>query len=375
MLKRVFSLLLCLSFVFSLAASANEEESAPAIGEELPKEYVLSLNDAIKMAIEGNPQFISIDTRIEDAKVQIEDAKRDMRNSKGKIILPEQISVVALRKGYFVKQAEITLKSTEMEKEKAKSQLSYDVTNGYYNVKYCEQITENLKKTLEIVEENKKTLNIQFELGIVSELDVKNADISYEETLNMYNQSVRALDVATESFKIKLRIENPDCRIILTDDIEYSKFDTDFEADAQNAMESRADIYSMKSNYEQSLVYRDAMSLLGMSSPEYSSANSSVVQSEYYFANTKKQIKLLLKSAYNDIITAGENLDVAQKKLSLENQRYDVAKIKYELGMITNTELTSAMLDVSSAQTALEKYKLGYKLAVEKYGYEITVGL
>lgn len=374
MIKRVLSLLLCLCFAFSSVVFANENVSA--IGEgKLPKEYVLSLDDAIKMALEENPQFISIDTRIADAKVQIEDAKRDMRNSKGKIMLPEQISVVALRKGYFVKQAEITLKSTEMEKEKAKSQLSYDVTNGYYNVKYCEQITKNLKKTLEIVEENKKTLNKQFELGMVSELDVKNAGISYDETLNMYNQSVRALAVATESFKIKLRIEEPDCRLILTDDIEYSEFETDFEVDVQKAMENRADIYSLKSNYEQSLVYRDAMALLGVSSPEYSSANSSVVQCEYYFTNTKKQIKLLLKSAYNDIITAKENLEVAQKKLSLENLRYDVAKLKYELGMITNTELTSAMLDASSAQTNLEKCKLSYKLAAKKYGYEITIGL
>ena len=43
--------------------------------------------------------------------------------------------------------------------------------------------------------------------------------------------------------------------------------------------------------------------------------------------------------------------------------------------MITNAQLTATMNSVFNAETELENAKLTYKLAVEKYGYEITIGL
>ena len=43
--------------------------------------------------------------------------------------------------------------------------------------------------------------------------------------------------------------------------------------------------------------------------------------------------------------------------------------------MITNLDLTSSINDLYSAQVSYANAKLTYRLAVEKYKYEITVGL
>ena len=54
---------------------------------------------------------------------------------------------------------------------------------------------------------------------------------------------------------------------------------------------------------------------------------------------------------------------------------YNIAKIQYDLGMITNTQLSAALNAATAAETELENSKLTYKLAVIKYGYDITIGL
>ena len=59
----------------------------------------------------------------------------------------------------------------------------------------------------------------------------------------------------------------------------------------------------------------------------------------------------------------------------IDLKEYDAAKLKYELGMITNLELTSCINDLYSSQVNYANAKLGYRLAVEKYKYEITIGL
>ena len=43
--------------------------------------------------------------------------------------------------------------------------------------------------------------------------------------------------------------------------------------------------------------------------------------------------------------------------------------------MITNLELTKSINDLYEAQTAFANAKVKYRLAVEKYKHEITLGL
>jgi hypothetical protein len=45
------------------------------------------------------------------------------------------------------------------------------------------------------------------------------------------------------------------------------------------------------------------------------------------------------------------------------------------MGMITNLELTKDLNELTTAMEDLENAKFTYKLAVEKYNYDITIGL
>ena len=369
MKKKVLSLFICIAILISFSGNVFAQD------EEVHTSYTLSLEDAIRMATEDSPQFISADVKIEDAKRQLKEAQKDKRNFKGVIRLPAMLSSVALKQGYYVKQAEIGVKSAEMEKVQAQSKVAYDVTQKYYGVKLSEALLESAQSGCGLALENKNTMETQFSLGLVSELDVKNAEYALAQAKNSCDTYERNLDIAKKSLLIALQIDDENAQLTLTDDIEYEEFSSDLSEDIAGAMEKRYDIYSLKSAYEQSLSYRKVTEVIGMSSSEYSAANNNVIQMDYNYTNTKKLIALSINSSYNAILNAQDSLKLAEQNVSIKEQEYNVAKIQCSLGMITNTQLTAAMNSVTNARIELENAKLTYKLAVKKYGYEITIGL
>lgn len=366
MKKRIFSLFVCTMLVFSFAVNG--------FAQEAQKEYTLSLADAVKMATENTPRFTSLDVKIADAQRQLERAKKDQRDLKGPIRLPAGISSVAVKQGYYINQAEIGLKSANMEKEQAQSSAAYNVTQKYFSVKLSESLLESARSAYALALENKNTMDTQLSLGLVSELDVKNAQYSLNSAKAAVDSYERSLALAKKSLCIDLQIDE-NSALNLTDGIEYEEFTSSVDEDTEKAFETRYDIYALKSVYEQAVSYRTVTEVLGLSSSEYSAANSNVIQTEYNYTNTKKLIALAIKSAYNDILNAKDSLNLAEESLELKEREYEVGKIQYGLGLITNTQLTAMMNSVSNARIERENAKLKYKLAVIKYGYDTAIGL
>lgn len=367
-MKKFLALLLVLVTALPIAAAAEDDIHKKS-------EYILSLGEAINLAMTDNPQFITYDTKIEDSKVQLQQAKYDVLNSKGPIPLPAGFNIVLLRKNYYVNQAQNTLTGAQMEKTQAEKKLEYDVTEKYYNVKMAEELLKTSQTAYELMQTNYNTVKTQLELGMAAELDERNANLALMQAKSTLDGYERSLETARDALRIALQIENEDAFITLTDTISCDDFAADLKKDILSAQETRYDLFQLKNNYNQSLVYLEAASTLGEKSTQFSSANLAVRQCDYYYTNSKRQISLLVKNAYNSVLSAKDNLDIATESRDLKNREYSVANLKYGLGLITNTELTNTLNALASADIALENAKLKYKLASIKYGYEITIGL
>lgn len=359
------------------AASAPAEEEAEEVKEpEAPKDYSLSLEAAIELALKDNPQFNNYDTAIEDAKVQLKQAQKNKRDAEGKtVMIPAQLDTVALQKGFYVEQAQFNLDSKNMEKQQAEKSLAYKVTEQYYNVKLSEALLKCTEDAYALAKTNADTVRQQFDLGLAAELDVTNAQLAEDRAKASCDSMSRGLNLAIESLKLSLQLDEEDCTISLTDGIDYAEFDGKLDEDMQKALESRYDMFCLKGAYEQTKNYRDYTDILGHTSSIYSAASAKVVQAEYTYTNAAKNVKLAIKSYYNSVVDAKQQLELASSEAALAEREYQVAKLKYDLGLITNSELTSKMNAVSTSLQSVEKAKLTYKLAVEKYGYETSIGL
>ena len=364
------ALMMVIVLIVSSVAYAENTDSAPVLDT-----YTLTLNQAIEMAMKDNPMLISADTKIKDAKRQKEDAQKTQREQKGFIRLPDGFALVPVKQGYYVKQADVGITSANYEKEQAIAKLSYDITQKYYSVKLMEALCENTNNAYKLTLENKTAIDEQFQLGMVAELDVNSADYNVGQAKAALDKSMRDYDIAKRSLLIALQIENPDTDLILTDTIDYEAFSSDVDKDIDKAMTTRFDVFSLESALSLAKSYRDVTLVLGHSSPEYSAANQTVVQSEYNCTNNKKLIGLGIRSSYNDVLNASDSVRLAEENVKLREQEYNIAKIQYDLGMITNTQLSATLNALTAAEIEYENNKLTYKLAVIKYGYDITIGL
>ncbi len=367
MRKKIIPLVLCVIMLFSLFVTASAQEDV--------KIYTLSLEDAIKMATQNDPALLSADTAIKNTQRQLEQAYKDQRNMKGAIPLPAGLANAAVKQGYYVEQAKIGVESANLSKKQLESRTSYTVTQSYYSVKFSEEMLKTAQSAYELALNNKKNVDIQFSLGMVSQLDVKNAQYSVNETQAMLNKNIRNFELSKKSLAASLSIEEDNVSFVLTDDIEYEEFSSDLADDTEKALESRYDIYQIKSNYLQAERYTHTTILLGSSSSQHSAANQAMVQAEATYNNSKKQIAISINSTYNNILDSKDSLMLAQENLAIRQQEYDVAVIQYDIGMITNSQLVGVMNTVTNAKIQLDNAKLSYKLAVEKYRYEISIGL
>lgn len=368
MKKKILSVLLAFTILISLGNFAFAEESDSST-------YVLTLDEAIKLALANDPAYKNFDSAELNAQKQLDKAYRDQRELKGAIRLPAGIANVAVKQGYYIEQAKIAKETTKRSKLQYESKTAYLITQAYYNVKLAEDMVETTRTAYELALKNKKSIDLQFSLGMVSQLDVNKAGYSVNETKAQLDKNERTLALAIKSFASSLFVEETDAEFKLTDEIVCGDFKASLTEDTAKAIDNRLDLYQLKSVYSQAEKYTKVTALLGQTSAQHSDAVQSKLSAETNYKNAVRQTDIFINSTYNSVLDAYDALKLAEENYSIRKQEYDISVIQYDIGMITNEQLISSMNFATSSKIQLDNAKLTYKLAVEKYNYEIAIGL
>lgn len=363
----------CVLIIVMLFSSANgvlASENSTA-----KTQYTLSLEEAVAMAFEDNDRInanlhkqLADDINIESAYLTRKPYKKMPVN------VSDNFEMYCLREGYYIKAAEMSLRLSKLEESKIRSSISYEVTQSYYNLVLMRKLVNAADNAYNLAISNKAVVDEQFALGLIPRLDYDNALISVEMAKNALDSYLIKEDIAQDNLKINLGIEE-DCEIILTDDIECEEYVSNNARDIEIALETRYDITALKETRDLAYEYMDLSTVLTESSATYNKAYSSYLDAQYNYTSTLKLMRLSLKSAYNDIITSAQNMSISQKQYDVKLREYEASKIKYDLGIISNIELTKAINDLYDAQVSYANAKLTYRMAIEKYKYEITTGL
>ena len=107
----------------------------------------------------------------------------------------------------------------------------------------------------------------------------------------------------------------------------------------------------------------------------YNTAYSDMISKENQYNSAKDGIELAIRSSYNSILSNKSTLNIAERTCDMAKREYEASKLRYELGMITNLELTDKIYDLYEAEVSLSQAKVNYTMSVEKYKYDITIGL
>ena len=229
------------------------------------------------------------------------------------------------------------------------------------------------QSSYDLVLTNYNNASLSYELGVVSKSELDSAYVSLLQAKFSLQVTKDNYTIAEEDFKISLNKNNEICKFVLTDTLDITEFSTNLEQDLIVAENSRYDITSLKANYDLAKEYLDLT--LGAAVTRKSSAKSSFITAEYNYTNNKALILLGIKSSYNNITASRNNVTLASETLKLKKNAYNIATIQYEHGLITNIELLTAMNNMYVAEVEFENAKLKYRLSVDKYKYDVEIGI
>ena len=391
-MKKILTLLLIVSLVavaicpVSVMASETEAPVVEAADTQAaPKEHIeynLSLQDAIQMALTDNPQLKANDHNRKAAEINITSAAMSKTAAKRSTKAASQagffstttVEEICMRKGYYVNAAKVQHELSIIERDRITAGICYNVTNAYYNVVLMDMLVSAAKNSYSIALENKTLVDAQYAQGLVPKMSYDNAGISVDAAKSKLEGYELNRDIAMHNLKNLLRVDD-DCTIYLTDTIKIEDFTSDVDADVISALETRYDIIGAKKSYELSKEYFDCADAFTEKSAVYNTAYADMINKENQYNSAKDGIELAIRSSYNTIISNKSAVSIAERTYDMAKREYEAAKLQYELGMITNLQLTDIIYDLYEAEVSLSQAKVNYTMSVEKYKYDITIGL
>ncbi len=367
MKNKIILIFMAVFAVFLCAISAYASDGA--------KVYTLSLDEAIKMATEYSPDMECHEVNKTNANIQLKSASMAKKNSQNvEIHVNSNFELNYVKRGYYVEVARSQIRLLSFEKTKLQANIAYNTTSMYYNVQNASAVCDIASSAVERAVTNKEIIDNQFALGFCTALDVQNADIALMQAKANLSKCQNAYTLAQDNFKILLGIDG-ECTFKLTDDIKVDALNANLTSDTEKAMAQRYDVNALRENVTLTELYLQISSALSTRSSTYYSAYKNNITAKHSYNTGVKNIALIIKSAYFAAGEAAENTKISAQLLDFAQKNYEVNKLKSEMGMISSLALSKASDDLTSAQNSYQNALLNEKLAVEKYKYEVAIGL
>ena len=252
--------------------------------------------------------------------------------------------------------------------EQTTNQLYYGLLQAKENVAACEEALTSEKNTLELIKK-------KYALGAASSVEVQvqeNKVATAEDTLNQAKNTVQS----TEANFIMLMDLDPDAELNLTTELEKMSADIPSLADATASM--------LKNNLE--LKYYDYLTEVteiqinslryttSKNSSAYKKAENAYNQAQMAIKQMTENKKTSLRTAYEELSALESQITKFKSTISLTETSLNLAKVKYDLGMGTLSEIESAQLTLTQAKQGLTNAIAAYNQAITNIKFDIGVG-
>ncbi len=360
--KKLFvTIILVLMLSLSQIVLANDTNTADS--EKLKNSLLeISIDDAVKIAAENSSELIKNKIQMSDADDLIRDRSKGKNSSKNQLegegfYNGDYLSAMLHKNGYYLKEAKIQKLTLEKGKDQILKSLEIKTKSAYYNVLLAQKTVELNEKVLAKAKENLKVLEIKFDKGSVTKLDLLQGQLAV-------NQAQTELDNAADSLSLEILSFNNtlglpfDQQIVLTDEIEYLEGnEIDLEKSIKKAKENRLEIITAKENLELTQIKHDTYTSYYTSGTSY--YRTAVKELSYAKNNIEevyKNIELDVRQKYLELIKDERALKNNDNTIELSKEKVRITSLFYDYGKVTALDVLEA--DTSLAQTEIARYKL-----------------
>lgn len=353
-------------------------EDAADTTEQSDKTMNLSIEDAVKLAIENDREMWKID----DGLKQMQDARKQGRSAKeqaetlmsmpleslsaiGVSITDNYVETLMAKNGYYITYADTQTKQLEKSRELLNAGIEISTRSLYYQVLAAEKTIEINEGNLAKAKEQLRVINLKFNNGSATKAEVLNGEMAVQQAQTEIDTSKDDLEIAKLNLLNKLNLPF-DTSITLTDkDLKYTQTsDINLEEAIEKAKLERPEILEAKNNLELQKIDTHVQQAYYTSNlRQNKAAGEKLKDAELNIPQAAKNVELDVRNAYLNLVKAERALLNMDKTVELATEAARINKLLYENGMATAQDVLDANTNLSQAEIGRYQLLVSYNIS------------
>jgi len=330
------SLVLALSITFLLLAVPTSAQQVTSLS--------LSLQDSINLAMKQNIDYQIALLNLDNAKIGKEKA----------------LAATLLTGSTYDKlQAEFNYDKAERDFNSQKKQLIINVVDNYQSILRGIKEVSNKEKEVEVAKEQLDNTIKQVKAGSASNLDQLRSESQYEKAKLDLRKSEDSLAEKQDDFAELLNLQEG-VTFKLTDEIAYEPYNISLGKAQEEALVHSDKLAEAQDNLKLAETNLDMVKAGDTAPLDLSKAENDLKIAELNVAKVEANVR----SAYNTMMQANENVKLSQDSYDIEAENYDIIKKQRNAGLKTSLELKQAEVSLLQTELALMDAIHNYNLAV-----------
>lgn len=274
--------------------------------------------------------------------------------------------------------AKYNLQASESDYSKEQNEVAFNIYNAYWNYYKAEELRNVIAQTLQQIENHLRDTRNFYEQGLVSNNDLLKLEVQYSNTQLMLIDAENNLKIAKIAFNKELGIDLDAQTKVAATEKSMSLVNYDLSEIINEAINNR---YELKS-----LAYRVEGSKEGITAAQSSLFPSVYLSGNYYYSNPNPRFQpakdefnynwdvgvTLSWDVWNWGLTSSQVSQAEQTKIQLETN-YDQLKENIRMEVHSNyLNLLKTEEKVKVNKIALEQASENYRITAEKYNLQLV---
>ncbi|MGB9642650.1 MAG: TolC family protein, partial [Candidatus Ratteibacteria bacterium] len=296
-----------------------------------------------------------------------------------------------------------SFEKTKIDYETEIQNLVLDVKKAYFNVLKAQRLLETSLRYRESLQNHLKDAKRMFEMGLVTKLDILKTEVALKDAETKITESENFLNLAKSNFNFVLN-RPVDHNFIIQDMLEQQEVENDYQWWLTTAMKQRNEIksfekvlsiYDKNIKIEKSNLYPQMYFFFnynfekgtqtsredwndnwntgillsydiwnwGETQNKIKKAEKSKQEIEKQFELVKNSIEIEVKNAYLNFLSAKKKIEQAKKQIESAEENLRVARLLFNEGMATTTDVIDANTALIQANNNFFNYLYEYQIS------------
>lgn len=337
------------------------------------------------MALQNSRQSKIDDLQIESKQNELEEAEKNAKFLSSSTTRNQKYNN-EIQKKVDPFRAKADLEYAKREKDINEENLKREVYKKALDTLIQEKEVELESEKLKILEEKLKMAETRYNEGKITDNDLYNANFAVSSKTIDLDKAKKNLEISKLELKSLIDVELDDSPIKVEDRLVFEPMkDIDMDVDMvvlknaegflsidtviEEATNKSLEFFKAQKDLEaQEIIMEITENIYEENHPTYKDNMLALEIARLNLENVKTSIQVQVRNKYNDLKTAGENVNLATEWEDIQKTKLEAEELKFEKGMVSQEQLFDAK--EAYMQASYDKFSAIYNYNIMKSDFE-----